>query len=172
LIVERGCEVETTIAGGFERAVAAAQAADVVLLAIGESQDMTGEAKSRTDIGIPPVQQRLAEAIAATGKPTVVLLRHGRAIALEGVVATPRPSWPPGSWAARWATPSPTCCSARSIRRPACRSASRTRAARSRSSTTAAPRAVPRPRSIPTPRSTRPAGGRSATRRCTRSVSA
>jgi beta-glucosidase len=86
LIVERGCEVETTIAGGFERAVAAAQAADIVLLAVGESQDMTGEAKSRTDIRIPPVQQRLAEAIAATGKPIIVLLRHGRAIQLEGVV--------------------------------------------------------------------------------------
>ncbi len=86
LIVERGCEVETTLAGGFERAVAAAQRADIVLLAVGESQDMTGEAKSRTDIRIPPVQQRLAEAIAATGKPVVVLLRHGRAIALEGVV--------------------------------------------------------------------------------------
>jgi len=86
LIVERGCEVETTVAGGFERAVAAAQASDIVLLAIGESQDMTGEAKSRTDIRIPAVQQRLAEAIAATGKPVVVLLRHGRAIALEGVV--------------------------------------------------------------------------------------
>lgn len=86
LIVERGCEVETTIAGGFERAVAAAQAADIVLLAIGESQDMTGEAKSRTDIRIPPVQMRLAEAIAATGKPVIVLLRHGRAIQLEGVV--------------------------------------------------------------------------------------
>ncbi len=90
LIVERGCEVETTIAGGFERAVAAAQAADIVLLAVGESQDMTGEAKSRTDIGIPPVQQRLAEAIAATGKPVVVLLRHGRAIALQGVVRDAR----------------------------------------------------------------------------------
>jgi beta-glucosidase len=86
LVVERGCEVETTLAGGFERAVAAAQAADIVLLAVGESQDMTGEAKSRTDIRIPPVQQRLAEAVAATGKPVVVLLRHGRAIALEGVV--------------------------------------------------------------------------------------
>ena len=86
LIVERGCEVETTIANGFERAVAAAQAADIVLLAVGESQDMTGEAKSRTDIRIPPVQMRLAEAIAATGKPIIVLLRHGRAIQLEGVV--------------------------------------------------------------------------------------
>lgn len=86
LVVERGCEVETTIAGGFERAVAAAQSADIVLLAIGESQDMTGEAKSRTDIRIPPVQMRLAEAVAATGKPLVILLRHGRAIQLEGVV--------------------------------------------------------------------------------------
>lgn len=86
LLVERGCEVETTIAGGFERAVAAAQAADIVLLAVGESQDMTGEAKSRTDIRIPPVQMRLAEAVAATGKPIIVLLRHGRAIQLEGVV--------------------------------------------------------------------------------------
>ena len=86
LIVERGCEVETTIADGFARAVAAAQAADIVLLAVGESQDMTGEAKSRTDIRLPPVQQRLAEAIAATGKPIVVLLRHGRAMALEGVI--------------------------------------------------------------------------------------
>ena len=86
LIVERGCDVEAMIAGGLERAVAAAQAADIVLLAVGESQDMTGEAKSRTDIRIPPVQMRLAEAVAATGKPVVVLLRHGRAIQLEGVV--------------------------------------------------------------------------------------
>ncbi|WP_297506259.1 glycoside hydrolase family 3 N-terminal domain-containing protein [uncultured Caulobacter sp.] len=86
LIVERGCEVETTLAGGFERAVAAAQAADVVLLAVGEGQDMTGEAKSRTDLRIPPVQMRLAEAVAAAGKPVVVLLRHGRALQLEGVV--------------------------------------------------------------------------------------
>ena len=35
---------------------------------------------------LPAVQQRLAEAIAATGKPVVVLLRNGRALALEGAV--------------------------------------------------------------------------------------
>ena len=86
LIVERGSDVEVAIPGGIERAVAAAQGADIVLLAIGESQDMTGEAKSRTDIRVPPPQQRLAEAVAATGKPVVVLLRHGRAMALEGAV--------------------------------------------------------------------------------------
>lgn len=86
LTVERGSDIEAPIAGGLERAVAAAQAADIVLLAIGESETMTGEAKSRTDIRIPPAQQRLAEAVAATGKPIVVLLRHGRALALEGPV--------------------------------------------------------------------------------------
>lgn len=86
LVIERGSDIEAPLAGGVERAVAAAQAADIVLLAIGESETMTGEAKSRTDIRIPPAQQRLAEAVAATGKPVVVLLRHGRALALEGAV--------------------------------------------------------------------------------------
>jgi beta-glucosidase len=70
-----------------DQAVAAARAADIVILAIGESFDMSGEAQSRTEIVVPPPQQRLAEAIAATGKPMVVVLKHGRALALEGAVA-------------------------------------------------------------------------------------
>src|SRR5206468_6657522 len=61
--------------------------ADVVILAIGESFDMSGEAQSRTEIVVPAPQQALAEAIAATGKPMVVVLKHGRALALEGAVA-------------------------------------------------------------------------------------
>ncbi len=67
-------------------AVAAARAADVVVLAIGETQDMSGEAQSRSAVVVPPAQQALAEAIAATGKPVVVLLRTGRALALAGAV--------------------------------------------------------------------------------------
>jgi beta-glucosidase len=62
------------------------KAADVVVLAIGESESMSGEAQSRTEIIVPPAQQALAEAIAATGKPVVVLLRTGRALALTGAV--------------------------------------------------------------------------------------
>ncbi|MCT8000309.1 glycoside hydrolase family 3 C-terminal domain-containing protein [Sphingomonas sanguinis] len=69
------------------RAVAAARAADIVVLAIGETQNMSGEAQSRTEIVVPAEQQALAEAIAATGKPYVVLLRTGRALALTGAVA-------------------------------------------------------------------------------------
>jgi beta-glucosidase len=86
LIVAQGCDVENVIPGGYERAVAAARAADVVLLAVGESQNMSGEAQSRTEIGLPRVQQQLAELVGAVGKPMVVLLRHGRALVLEGAV--------------------------------------------------------------------------------------
>jgi len=74
------------IDGGIDAAVEAAKAADVVLLAIGETYDMSGEAQSRTDIVVPAAQQLLAEAVAQTGKPIVVLLRNGRALALQGAV--------------------------------------------------------------------------------------
>jgi beta-glucosidase len=86
LMVVAGSEVEASLPGGIEAAVAAARAADVVLLAIGESSDMSGEARSRSEIVVPAAQQALAEAVAATGTPVVVLLRSGRALALTGAV--------------------------------------------------------------------------------------
>ncbi len=81
-----GSEIEAPLPGGIAAAVAAAQSADIVLLAVGESQLMSGEAQSRSEITIPAPQMALAEAVAATGKPVVVLLRHGRALALHGAV--------------------------------------------------------------------------------------
>jgi beta-glucosidase len=87
LIVAQGSGVEEPLAGGIEQAVAAARQADVVILAIGEGANMSGEAQSRTEIVLPEPQQRLAEAVAAVGKPVVVLLKHGRALALDGAVA-------------------------------------------------------------------------------------
>ncbi len=85
--VALGSGVEEALPGGIEAAVAAAQAADVVLLAIGESEEMSGEAKSRAEIVVPAPQMALAEAVAATGKPIVVVLKNGRALALSGAVA-------------------------------------------------------------------------------------
>jgi beta-glucosidase len=87
IIVAQGSGVEEPVAGGVGQAVAAARAADIVVLAIGEHQGMSGEAQSRTEIVVPKPQQDLAEAVAAVGKPTVVVLKHGRALALEGAVA-------------------------------------------------------------------------------------
>ena len=81
-----GCELEAPLEGGIEAAVAAARRADVAVLALGEPQRYTGEAQSRVELTLPPAQQALAEAVAATGTPVVVLLRNGRALALQGAV--------------------------------------------------------------------------------------
>lgn len=86
LVVVKGSDVETALPGGLDAAVLAAGQADVVVLAIGESSRMSGEAQSRTEIDIPAPQRALAEAVAATGKPVVVLLRNGRAMELSGPV--------------------------------------------------------------------------------------
>ena len=85
--VVEGSGVEEPLAGGIEAAVAAANAADIVLLAIGESQGMSGEAQSRAEIVVPAPQTALAEAVAATGKPFVVVLKNGGGLALQGAVA-------------------------------------------------------------------------------------
>lgn len=87
LAVVRGSDAEAPIAGGIEAAVAAARAADVVVLVIGEGERMSGEAQSRTEITIPGPQQALAQAVAAVGRPVVTVLKNGRALALEGAVA-------------------------------------------------------------------------------------
>ena len=84
--VTQGCLIEKPLSGGIEAAVAAARAADIVVLAIGEGQKMSGEAESRTQITLPAAQQALAEAVAAVGKPVVVLIKNGRPLALEGAV--------------------------------------------------------------------------------------
>lgn len=86
LHLARGSDYEKPLEGGISAAIAAAQASDIIVLVIGESTGMSGEAQSRTDIVIPAPQMALAEALAATGKPMVVLLRHGRALALTGAV--------------------------------------------------------------------------------------
>jgi beta-glucosidase len=86
LEVVPGCALEDAVEGGIEAAVAAARRADVVVLALGEPQRYSGEAQSRVEIVVPAVQQALAEAVAATGTPVVVLLRNGRALALHGAV--------------------------------------------------------------------------------------
>jgi len=86
LSVTRGSDYEAPIDGELDKAVKLAKDADVVVLLLGESASMSGEAQARVDIGIPAPQMALADAVAATGKPIVVLLRHGRALALTGAV--------------------------------------------------------------------------------------
>ncbi|MDW8850324.1 glycoside hydrolase family 3 N-terminal domain-containing protein [Flavobacterium sp. MMLR14_040] len=78
LLYAKGCEVDGDNKDGFAEAVAIAKQADVVILSIGERRDMSGEAKSRSDLHLPGVQEDLVKAIQATGKPVVVLVNAGR----------------------------------------------------------------------------------------------
>jgi beta-glucosidase len=64
-------------------AVAAAMQSDVVVAALGESAEMSGESSSRADISIPAVQQRLLKALLKTGKPVVLVLFAGRPMVIN-----------------------------------------------------------------------------------------
>ncbi len=80
-------------------AVAGARSADVVILALGESPEMSGEAASRAHLGLPGRQQELLEAVVHTGKPVVLILFSGRPLtvpwAFEHVPAVIA-AWLPG----------------------------------------------------------------------------
>ena len=67
----------------LDEALAAAAEADVVVAALGEASEMSGESSSRSQIGIPDVQQELLKALVATGKPVVLVLFTGRPLTLE-----------------------------------------------------------------------------------------
>ncbi len=64
-------------------ALAAARQADLVVLALGESADMSGEASSRTEIDLPGNQNELARAVLAVGRPTAAVIFAGRPLAIE-----------------------------------------------------------------------------------------
>ena len=78
LLYAKGCEIEGDNKDGFAEAIAVANQADIVILSIGEKRDMSGEAKSRSNLRLPGVQEELIKAIQATGKPVVVLINAGR----------------------------------------------------------------------------------------------
>ena len=73
-----GCNIDDQTKSGFADAVETAKKADVVVMAMGEAPDMTGEAKSKANIHLPGVQEDLIKAVVETGKPVVVLLMAGR----------------------------------------------------------------------------------------------
>lgn len=67
----------------LEEALAAAADADVIVAAMGESSESSGESSSRSDLTLPATQRRLLEALLATGKPVVMLNFAGRPTVLE-----------------------------------------------------------------------------------------
>lgn len=74
----KGCNINDTSRAGFAQAIEIAKKSDIVILSVGETRDMSGEAKSRSNIHLPGVQEELIQVIYATGKPIIVLISAGR----------------------------------------------------------------------------------------------
>lgn len=77
LIYVKGCDINDSTSD-FSAAIDIAKNADVVIMALGETFNMSGESKSRANIHLPGSQEALFKAIKATGKPVVVVLMAGR----------------------------------------------------------------------------------------------
>lgn len=82
-LYSKGVDISSDSTEGIAAAVEVARQADVVLLVLGESADMSGEAASRSSLDLPGQQQKLLEAVAAAGKPIVLVLMSGRPLAIS-----------------------------------------------------------------------------------------
>ena len=79
----RGCEVIDSLPQkDFTKAIAAAKGADVVVMVLGESLNMSGEAASRSNLDLPGCQEGLLKAVCAIGKPVVLVLMNGRPLTI------------------------------------------------------------------------------------------
>jgi beta-glucosidase len=95
----KGTGVASSDTSGFQEAVEAAAASDVVIAALGEDVSMSGEAASRTRIDLPGNQLQLLQALAATGKPVILIVFSGRPLALTDARPHARAlvqAWHPG----------------------------------------------------------------------------
>lgn len=82
VLYARGCDSTFTSTKEFDEAIRIARQSDVVILAVGERLNMSGEAASRSEIGLPGVQLELVQKIHATGKPVVLVLMNGRPLTI------------------------------------------------------------------------------------------
>ncbi len=84
----------------FQAAVAAARAAELAVLVLGENADMSGEAASRASLDLPGRQEELLKAVAALGKPVVLVLLNGRPLSINWAaehIPAILEAWEPGT---------------------------------------------------------------------------
>jgi beta-glucosidase len=81
-----GVEIDSADGSGIPAAVGLARDADLVVLCLGESPQMSGEAASRARPGLPGCQSELAEALFDLGKPSILLLSSGRPLIIPGII--------------------------------------------------------------------------------------
>jgi beta-glucosidase len=83
--VVHGCGFTGDDRSGFSEAVKIAKQSEVVILAVGENYQQSGEAASRSELDLPGLQQQLVEEIANTGKPVVVIVMAGRPLTIAWI---------------------------------------------------------------------------------------
>jgi beta-glucosidase len=81
----KGCGITESFTDGFKEAIEVAKKSDIIVLALGENMNMSGEASSRSELELPGVQEKLAKEILKTAKPVVVVLMNGRPLAIPWV---------------------------------------------------------------------------------------
>jgi beta-glucosidase len=81
----KGCGITDMDRSSFEEAVNMAKQSDIVIMAVGEARDMSGEAKSRSNLHLPGVQEELVKAIEATGKSVILLISAGRPLIFNSI---------------------------------------------------------------------------------------
>lgn len=104
VVYARGCAVNDNDRSGFEEAVRIAREADAVVLVVGDKAGLaadctSGETRDRAELDLPGVQEELVEAVAAAGKPMVVVLINGRPLAIPWIdenVSAIVEAWLPG----------------------------------------------------------------------------
>jgi len=85
LTYAKGCEISGDSIAGIDEAVRIAREADLVIAAVGESADMSGEASTRSSLDLPGRQLDLVKALQATNKPVVVVLMNGRPLTINWI---------------------------------------------------------------------------------------
>lgn len=83
ILYSKGCNINDNDKSGFKDAITKAKKSDVIILCVGESRDMSGEACSRSTLDLPGVQEELAKELLKTGKPIVVVLMNGRPLSIN-----------------------------------------------------------------------------------------
>lgn len=83
ILYAEGCKITDPSKDGFKEAVDKAKDADVIILCVGESRSMSGEAYSRSSLDLPGVQEDLAKELLKTGKPIITVLMNGRPLSIN-----------------------------------------------------------------------------------------
>lgn len=85
ILYAKGCGVESKSKEGFADALHVASQAEVIILSIGENYNKSGEARSKSNLHLPGVQEELIKELQKTGKPIVILINAGRPLVIDWI---------------------------------------------------------------------------------------